>query len=650
MTQPLHPQGTLRARFERVGNGELFRKLGIGARSCDLGDEGLYLAEELVSSDAGWLGTSEQPEALAILVLALMIAQRQGSTCLPLDVDKKSVLRTLIADIARVARLELDGGRVMKTIAKLTGAPAFNSVIGVGDARVPLIVEYDAVYTERSRWLEQRVANRLAERLEHRDGEAAAAVALADLVNRPGARALSDEQARAVGLALGGRFTVVTGGPGTGKTVVAAAIVRGLARMGIEHVALAAHTGKAANRLTEVIGEQLAAIADPSDIDRALAAAPPAAQTLHRLLGYGGHRFAHHAKSPLPAGAVLIDEASMIDLELMDALLDALPATSPLILVGDAHQLPAIDAGQILADLAEPGVAPRVAVLGTSYRMNLSDPAGRAVYELARSIHDDDLGKLADRATPRTPSSLSFRGAEWVDPSKAKRPHDVTLAVAETTWHHFGGPAALRAADQIFRFVEGAIDPPHEAELEALWSMLQRGRLLTVTRALPTGAVALNAHLHDLALDRLTVTGRPEFVPGEPVMVTANDYHRGLFNGDQGMIVRADEGLDRHHFRAVFRCAGKLRPFAIEALRDRLELSWALTVHKSQGSELDAVALILPHEDLPLVTRELLYTGVTRARTGVAICGSKAVLTTGARRGALRHSKLGARLRAKLGT
>lgn len=85
MTQPLHPQGTLRARFERVGTGELSWRLGIGARSCDLGDEGLYLAEELVSADAGWLGTSEQPEALAILVLALMIAQRQGSTCLPLD-------------------------------------------------------------------------------------------------------------------------------------------------------------------------------------------------------------------------------------------------------------------------------------------------------------------------------------------------------------------------------------------------------------------------------------------------------------------------------------------------------------------------------------------------------------------------------------
>jgi exodeoxyribonuclease V alpha subunit len=317
-------------------------------------------------------------------------------------------------------------------------------------------------------------------------------------------------------------------------------------------------------------------------------------------------------------------------------------------LIGDAHQLPAIDAGQILADLAEPGVAPRVAVLQTSYRMNLGDPAGRAVYELARAIHDDDLGRLSERVTTRTPSTLAFRGAEWVDTAKAKRPHDVTLAVAETTWHHFGGPAALRAAEHVFRFVDGVIDPAQHAELEALWARLARGRLLTVTRGLSTGSVALNAHLHDLALDRMSVPSRPEFVPGEPVMVTANDYHRALFNGDQGMIVRADEGLDHHHYRAVFRIGGQLRPFAIEALRDRLELAWALTVHKSQGSELDAVALILPHEDLPLVTRELLYTGVTRARTSVVICGSKPVLTAGAKRNALRHSRLAVRLRAKL--
>jgi exodeoxyribonuclease V alpha subunit len=221
--------------------------------------------------------------------------------------------------------------------------------------------------------------------------------------------------------------------------------------------------------------------------------------------------------------------------------------------------------------------------------------------------------------------------------------------VAEAFWHHFEGPRALRAGERVFRFEGGVIDPAQRDELEELWRLLSRARVLTVTRALATGSLAINAHLHELALDRLSVTGSPDFVPGEPVMVTANDYQRGLFNGDQGIVVRADEGLGRHHYRALFRSQGELRPFAIEALRDRLELAWALTIHKSQGSELDAIALLLPHEDLPLVTRELLYTGVTRARTGVVIAGSKTILIGGGKRRALRHSGLGTRLRAALG-
>ena len=281
-----------------------------------------------------------------------MIAQRQGSTCLPLDPSPRGHLRTLVTEIARLAGLDGEAPALVRAIGRLTGRPQFNSVVGTRDQRLPLIVDDGCLYTERSRWLEDRVARRLAERLAAPATDPAAV--LADLARRPAGAALSDEQAAAVGLAIAGKLAMVTGGPGTGKTLVAAAIVRGLARLGITQVALAAQTGKAANRLTEVIGEQLAAIRDPGDADRALAAAPPAAQTLHRLLGYRGERFAHHAQSPLPFGAVIVDEASMIDLELVDALLDALPPGAPLVLIGDAHQLPAIDAGQILADLATP--------------------------------------------------------------------------------------------------------------------------------------------------------------------------------------------------------------------------------------------------------------------------------------------------------
>jgi exodeoxyribonuclease V alpha subunit len=659
---PLHPRGTLRARFAAAPVNDVFRRLGVGARSCDLGDEGLYLAEELVAADVGWLGAGEHPEALAILVLALMIAQRQGSTRLPLD--PRGPLRQLVTDIARLAGIGIDVPRVLRTIANLTGAPRFNSVIGVGEARLPLVVEDGHLYTERARRLEQRVANRLAERLLRSLGRADSSrvdaapielgdraerggridAILAELAERPTGRALSVEQAAAVRAALSGPLAVVTGGPGTGKTLVASAIVRGLVRLGIgvQHIALAAQTGKAANRLTEVIAEQLGAVGE---------AAPPPAQTLHRLLGYRGGRFTHHALSPLPVGAVIVDEASLIDLELADALLDALPPAAPLVLIGDAQQLPAIDVGQILADLAEAGgtAAPRVVRLTHSYRMDTGDVHGRAVYEAAQAVQAGEVSKLVGRgagalATARTPGTLSFHGVEWVD--SESQPGASPLAVAEMLWHHVDGPQILRRAERVFRFVDGTVDPAQRAELEQLWTQLGHARVLSATRALPTGSVAINAHLHELALARMTVSGRPEMVPGEPVMITANDYQRGLFNGDQGIVVRADESLGRHHYRAVFRCGGELRPFAIEALRDRLELAWSLTVHKSQGSELDVVALVLPAEDLPLVTRELLYTGITRARSGVAIVGPRHVLLGGGKRVALRHSGLGARLRA----
>jgi len=267
----LRPTGSLRARFTGEAD-SIFRRLDLGARRCDLGDEGLYLAEEIVAADR-WLGGSD-PEALGILVLALMIAQRQGSSRLPLDPAPKKPLRLAVNDILRVAKLDADPARIVKRITNLTANPTFNSVIGRATARLPLIVDDGCLYTERSRWLEQRVAERLRTRLgATRPLDPSV---LADIADRPGSRALSAEQLRAVELALSGSLTVVTGGPGTGKTLVAAAIVRGFARLGVPpiQIALAAQTGKAANRLTEVITQQLQAVAAPADADRALLTSP----------------------------------------------------------------------------------------------------------------------------------------------------------------------------------------------------------------------------------------------------------------------------------------------------------------------------------------------------------------------------------------
>jgi exodeoxyribonuclease V alpha subunit len=624
---PLHPRGTLRARFAPVGADDVFRRLGVGARRCDLGDEGLYLAEELVAADR-WLGGSD-PEALGILVLALMIAQRQGSTRLPLDTQ---TLRPLVASIVHAAQLadELDVARVVKQIVKLTREPGFDSVIGVGDLRRPLVVEDGCVYTERARAREARVAARIAERIRAPQRR---------VLTVHDAR-LSVEQARAAELASTGAFTVVTGGPGTGKTLVASAIVRALldADVKSDRIALAAPTGKAANRLAEVVARELGDTVAPS------------AQTLHRLLGYRGDGgFVHHARAPLPLDALIVDEASMIDLELADALLDALPRDAHLVLIGDAQQLPAIDAGRLLADLcagdAAPTVRARVASLARSFRADAADPRGRAIIEAARAVQSGDASPL-ERANARTPGTLCFEGVEWVD---TKAHDDATHRVVEAAWHHAGGLSLqTRANEIVVRFEAGRVVSEHRAALEQLFVLATRARILTATRALATGSLALNAHLHTLALARASASLRPDFIPGEPVIVTANDYTRGLYNGEQGLIVRADEGSGAHRYRAVFRVGGELVPFAIEPLRDHLELAWALTVHKSQGSELDEVTLVFPDDDLPLLTRELVYTGITRAKHSVVLCGARAIIAGACKRVGLRHSGLAARLHAAL--
>lgn len=651
MNVRLHPRGAVVAALgEAPGGDEVFRRLGVGARRCDLGDESLYLAEELVDADQ-WIVDPASRQALGALILALMVAQRQGSTRLPLD--PHGPLRKLLGEILALAGAEAEGRggharaleATLRSISNLTGGH-FSSVIGLGHARLPLVVDDGALYTERSLWLEERVAAALRARLgaprEEERAERALAEALAP--GAPGADfdlALTDEQRQAVVTALAAPLAIVTGGPGTGKTAVASAIVRGLYALGARAIALTAPTGKAAQRLGEVIGRQLGLFSSGA---QALPASLAVGQTVHRLLGLGEDGARHHARSPLAVDAVLVDEASMLDLELMDGLLDALPPRARLILIGDARQLPAVDAGQVMADLVAQGR--HVARLTKSFRMDAGDARGAAVLAAANAIDADSARKVIDNpgriaAVRRDARALTFEGVEWLD---SKGRVEDALAVAEALWRRVFDREAAALADQVFRFVDGEVVPEQAPLLEALWSRLSQARLLTVTRGQGTGAVAMNRHLHDRMLARLSVGGRPDWVPGEPVMITANDYQRGLFNGDQGIVARIEEPQSGHRFRALFRVGGKLVPFSLEAIRDRLELSWAMTVHKSQGSEMDAAALILPVDDLPLLTRELVYTGLTRARRGAVIVGARQIFLRGCARSAQRHTGLPRRL------
>ncbi len=645
-------------------------RLAGGARRFDLGELGLYLADEVVACDP-FLGGPERA-ALAAGLLATQAAARQGSTRVSLD--PAGPLRELLAALlgADADPDRADGKLIDELIAGLGAVAAqrgLGGLVGGPEKIAPLIVDDGHLYQHRLWWLETRLAATLAARVGAAPLPDAGGVAdaVGAVAARPGSVTMTPQQTAAVRTALAGRLGVISGGPGSGKTTIVVSLVRALARLGARSIALAAPTGKAAARMGEAVARELARVVElgaADDVDRALAARPPGAQTLHRLLGWRpGGEFRHGERSPLPHAAVIVDEASMVDLALMERLVRATGPDARLILLGDAHQLPSVDAGAVLAELvglAQQRGAPWAIELTESHRMREDDPDGRAVLEAARAVDAGQPHRLFAGASVGVAGGVA--GAHLI--SVRASLDDATLRGVELV--HVEGPAQLGAAldawwrhaaddprfaqlaARAYRRDRGAWRGDDEAALRELLALHERRRVLTVTRGLDTGAAAINARLHRAMLARSTAELAPELLPGEPVLITANDYERALYNGDQGVIVRVadDDGVQR--YRAVFRRGEELVPLPLDAVRASLELAWAMTVHKSQGSELDHVALVLPADDLPLCTRELVYTALTRARRGAVLIGTADVLTRAVERTTARLSGLAGRLATQL--
>ncbi len=728
---PLHPHGTARHRTGTAGV-EFPSDLREPLAHHDFGDESLYLAWAL-AREAGLPAAEER--ALTVLVVASLAGLRQGSTRLPLSgeegVAHLDELWPALGGTAAERKLALELCAELRQ-ARLAGKTArLDAIAGLPGERKPLILDGYALYHQRMHSYELSLAARLRTRLSADPMRTPASVsaALDDVCDRPasaGTRpiALTENQRRAVERALTARLAVITGGPGTGKTSIVAALLRALARLGLppDSIALAAPTGKAAFRLRESITRTLAAVADPSHVDVSLVC--PEAQTLHRLLGYSPatDRFRRHPGDPLAARVVIVDEASMIDLFLMERLVRAVHPDAQLVLLGDADQLPSVDAGAVLRDLV-PAREPSVAVrLTESWRMSADDPAGRHVLRVAGYIQSGDAAQLLD--TPgsdlkdyihqgaaadaahlpdliRDHGALVRRGsaadaaqptdlirddgppvrwgsaADAAQPTDLVRDHGALVRRASVAELAFAGvellPASARGEllqrwyrEQILALPElaqrtrrefalgpGGFSDEDTRELAQLFAHNERARILCVTRGLSrAGAARINRALHDRVLadarasgDAVALRVAPAFYPGEPVLMLHNDYDRGLWNGDQGLVLRVSEpGRPGAHFMAVFAREPGFTAYPLESLRASLAHAWATTVHKSQGSELDHVALLLPDEDLPLLQRELLYTAVTRARRSVVICGDAELLRKAIGRRARRFSGLSRRL------
>ncbi|HEY0838876.1 MAG TPA: AAA family ATPase, partial [Vulgatibacter sp.] len=520
-------------------------------------DEGvLFLVDELLRCEAA-LGPQAR-RALCFLVTAALVNQRRGSTRLPLG---DGTLPRLLDDLGATSA---DREALERLLASEIGSLG---IVGAVGERKPLLLDGEHLYLQKMWRHESSLAQALLSRmalapaLPERARLERELAAVLGRVPSPGGRParLSEEQREAVLTALRLPLAVISGGPGTGKTSIVVSILRMLVRLDtpLEGIALAAPTGKAANRMAESIRSYLGAIASPGEEDVRLAEACPEPLTLHRLLGFSprSERFLHHEKNPLAASVVIVDEASMIDVYLMDRLLRAMRGDARLVLLGDAEQLPSVDAGAVLRDLLPPpGVEDArskfSARLTQSFRMDESDPAGRNILSVARAINGGSVQRLFEGEEPirerRTVAEVEFEKVELLGPGDAAgRTAGAALDAFLARWDE-ERVRGLSDFDELARreYVHdaGAFLPEDERALERLFGHFEGQRILCVTRgeALPTGADSVNLALHRMALSRPGGAGHREggFLPAEPVMVQRNDYLRGLYNGDQGLVLR----------------------------------------------------------------------------------------------------------------
>ncbi|MDR1849844.1 MAG: exodeoxyribonuclease V subunit alpha [Zoogloeaceae bacterium] len=421
-----------------------------------------------------------------------------------------------------------------------------------------------------------------------------------------------ERQQQAVALALKRQLVILSGGPGTGKTRTMARLLACLlASTPTLRVALAAPTGKAASRMQESLIQ--AAQALPPEIAALL---PAKTFTIHRLLGMSADGLVprYHAGHPLPFDLFIVDEASMLDLSLAEQLFSAIPPAARLILIGDAAQLPAVEAGNVFAALTETKALREAVIrLEKNYRFSADTPLGGLIGALASG---NDEAALA---------ALSVPGDDliWLEETKATLSPQALDALAE-------GFAAYKNA--LAAWQPGTSPAP-------LFDALNEFRILAALRENERGTLALNAHLNRLFAPRHSAG---TLFPGQAIMVTRNDPDTRLYNGDTGILLPATP--DSPHLKACFPDPeGDWRYLDIHRLPE-FETAFALTVHKAQGSEFTRVALVLPGQDTPLLTRELVYTALTRAKKQVLLIGEPQLFATALKRARQRKNSLTERI------
>lgn len=560
---------------------------GLTGALAQLNEAGLLTAGDVRTAQTVARLGGETQEDVVLVVALLVRAARHGSVCV---------------DLGEVVDLlpEHPWPSLTAWQAKVTASP----LLGVA-----LRAEGDLLYLHRYWGDEGAVVADLLDRTT-RIAPAVDDDRLEEALQRLFPPSYGEQRAAAAESAR--RWTsVVTGGPGTGKTTTLARLLAVLADQAAPtgnplRIALAAPTGKAAARMSQALARAVTDSTFPEE-DRA-AVSGLTASTLHRLLGFrpdNHSRFRHHRGNRLPHDVVVVDETSMVSLPMMARLVEAIRPDARLVLLGDPDQLASVEAGAVLHDVVD-GFRDRspspVSRLVTSHRF------GKEIGDLAAAVRDGE----ADRAWELV--SAGNERVELIDPGDTDRIRDVVLP----------GPRALRSA---------ALAVDHDAAVRAL----NAHRVLCAHREGPFGLTRWNALIEQWLREDEGLDWLPARHPGQPLLQTSNDYGLKLWNGDTGVVLGGD---DR---QALFDDGANGRTVSLARLSD-VEVAHALTVHRSQGSEFGDVVVVLPEPDSRLLTRQLLYTAITRAVDVVRIVGTEESVKEGVGRQAGRASGLAQRL------